>query len=45
MVIKNFEVILADDQWSRHIHHQLRYQVFCLETGYEDPAQFPDGEE
>ena len=45
MVSKNFEVVLADDQWSRHIHHQLRYQVFCLETGYEDPAQFPDGEE
>jgi N-acyl amino acid synthase of PEP-CTERM/exosortase system len=45
MVSENFEVILADDQWSRHIHHQLRYQVFCLETGYEDPAQFPDGEE
>lgn len=42
---KDFEVILADDQWSRRIHHQLRYQVFCLETGYEDPAQFPDGEE
>ena len=45
MVNENFEVIVADDQWSRHIHHQLRYQVFCLETGYEDPAQFPDGEE
>jgi N-acyl amino acid synthase of PEP-CTERM/exosortase system len=45
MMSKNFEVILANDQWSRHIHYQLRYQVFCLETGYEDPAQFPDGEE
>lgn len=45
MVNKNFEVILANDPWSRHIHYQLRYQVFCLETGYEDPAQFPDGEE
>ena len=45
MMSKNFEVILADDQWSRQIHYQLRYQVFCLETGYEDPAQFPDGEE
>jgi len=41
----NFEVILANDPASRQIHHQLRYQVFCLETGYEDPAQFPDGEE
>jgi len=45
MVSKTFEVVLADDQWSRHIHYQLRYQVFCLETGYEDPDQFPDGEE
>ncbi len=45
MASKNFDVILADDQWSRRIHYQLRYQVFCLETGYEDPAQFPDGEE
>jgi N-acyl amino acid synthase of PEP-CTERM/exosortase system len=45
MKSKNFEVILANDQWSRHIHYQLRYQVFCLETGYEDPARFPDGEE
>ena len=45
MVSKNFEVILANDPRSRHIHYQLRYQVFCLETGYEDPSQFPDGEE
>jgi N-acyl amino acid synthase of PEP-CTERM/exosortase system len=45
MAINNFDVILADDKWSRHIHHQLRYKVFCLETGYEDPAQFPDREE
>lgn len=41
----NFDVVLADDQWGRRIHYQLRYQVFCLETGYEDPGQFPDGEE
>ena len=45
MTSKNFEVVLANDQWSRRIHYQLRYQVFCLETGYEDPAQFPDEEE
>jgi len=45
MTLNNFEVILADDEWGRQIHYQLRYQVFCLETGYEDPAQFPDGEE
>lgn len=45
MTDKKFEVFLADDQWGRQIHHQLRYQVFCLETGYEDPTQFPNGEE
>ncbi len=45
MASQNFEVILADDQWSRQIHYQLRYQVYCLETGYEDPAHFPDGQE
>ena len=45
MTLNNFEVILADDEWGRQIHYQLRYQVFCFETGYEDPTQFPDGEE
>ena len=42
---EHFEVVLADDEHSRRIHYRLRYQVFCLETGYEDPARFPDGEE
>lgn len=41
----NFEVVLADDECSRRIHYQLRYQVFCLDTGYEDPLLFPNGEE
>lgn len=45
MADESFEVILANDEWSRRIHYQLRYQVFCLETGYEDPARFPDGQE
>ena len=40
-----FEVVLADDEWSRRLHYQLRYRVFCVETGYEDPAAFPEGEE
>lgn len=41
----HFDVVLADDECSRRIHYQLRYQVFCLDTGYEDPHCFPDGEE
>ena len=42
---EHFDVVLADDECSRRIHYQLRYQVFCLDTGYEDPGAFPDGEE
>lgn len=42
---EHFEVVLADDECSRRIHYQLRYQVFCLDTGYEDPSAFPDSEE
>lgn len=45
MVDNQFEVFLADDAWGRRIHYQLRYRVFCLETGYEDPSRYPDGEE
>lgn len=45
MFKESFEVVLADDEWSRRIHYQLRYQVFCVETGFEDPAYFPEGEE
>jgi N-acyl amino acid synthase of PEP-CTERM/exosortase system len=40
-----FEVILADDEYSRSIHYQLRYQVYCLEEGFEDQSHFSDGEE
>lgn len=42
---EQFDVVLADDETSQRIHYQLRYQVFCLDTGYEDPKCFPDGEE
>lgn len=38
-------VALADTPNSRSLHHQLRYQVYCQQLGYEDPARFPDGEE
>ncbi len=40
-----YELLVADEPRSRRIHHRLRYRVFCLETGYEDPGAFPDGEE
>jgi len=41
----HFETILADDDTSRRIHYQLRYQVYCKETEFEDPAHFPDRQE
>lgn len=40
-----FQTILADTDVARRAHYQLRYQVFCLETGFEDPDRYPDREE
>jgi N-acyl amino acid synthase of PEP-CTERM/exosortase system len=40
-----FEVVLADDEFSRSIHYQIRYQVYCLEEGFEDRGRFSDEEE
>ena len=38
----HFETFLADTAEARKIHYQLRYRVYCLETGYEDASAFPD---
>lgn len=40
-----YEVILADCPATRSIHRKIRYHVYCMERGYEDPAAFPNGEE
>ena len=40
-----FEVVLADNEYSRSIHYQLRYQVYCLEEGFEDQRHFSNEEE
>jgi N-acyl amino acid synthase of PEP-CTERM/exosortase system len=40
-----FEAYLADTAEGRSAHHRIRYQVFCLQRGYEDPANFPELEE
>lgn len=40
-----YEVLLADTRESLRDHFRLRYRVYCLETGYENPAQFPNREE
>ncbi len=37
--------VLADTEESKQIHYQLRYQVYCLEKGFEDTAKFEDGME
>jgi len=42
MFDKRYEVILADTAEARKIHYQLRYQVYCLEEGFEAHEKFPD---
>jgi N-acyl amino acid synthase of PEP-CTERM/exosortase system len=41
----DYETILADTTAGRRIHHQIRYRVFCEETGFEDSQAFPEQEE
>lgn len=36
-----FEVRLAKTDQERDMAFRLRYQVYCLEQGFEDPAKFP----
>jgi N-acyl amino acid synthase of PEP-CTERM/exosortase system len=45
MFDKHFETFLADSDAGREIHYRLRYQVYCIETGYEDPEGFRDEKE
>jgi N-acyl amino acid synthase of PEP-CTERM/exosortase system len=40
-----YEVILADSPATQSIHRKIRYHVYCVERGYEDPGAYPDGEE
>jgi N-acyl amino acid synthase of PEP-CTERM/exosortase system len=42
MFDNHFEVVLADTEWAKNIHYNLRYRVYCLERGYEDPQAYPD---
>lgn len=41
----HFEIFLADTKEGREIHHNIRYQVYCEELGYEDTTRFPDQQE
>ena len=38
-----FEVVLADTPELKKTVYQIRYEVYCLETGFEAPENFPDG--
>lgn len=40
-----YEVILADNETARRIHHQVRYKVYCLEEGFEEQSDFENNEE
>jgi N-acyl amino acid synthase of PEP-CTERM/exosortase system len=45
MYNKYFEVFLADTPEGKSINYRVRYQVYCLETGYENPNDFPEKKE
>jgi N-acyl amino acid synthase of PEP-CTERM/exosortase system len=45
MFDSDYEVYLADTAESRSLHHKVRYQVFCLERGFERPDEFRNHEE
>lgn len=45
MFDSHYQVILADTEAARVIHHKIRYHVYCLERRFENPAMFPRGEE
>jgi len=36
MFDERYEVVLADNETARQIHYKVRYQVYCLEEGFED---------
>ena len=37
-----FEAFLADNSIGKEIHYRIRYQVYCSETGWENPLAFAD---
>lgn len=39
----HYEVVLADNTAGRALHHRIRYLVYCVELGFEDHLQFPQG--
>lgn len=45
MFDEHFEAVLADCEEGKRVHYKIRYQVYCLEAGYEDYRAFSGGEE
>ena len=42
MFDNHFEAFLADTLEARETHYRLRYQVYCVDTSWEDRSAFPD---
>jgi len=40
MFDENFRVCFADTPFGVALHQRIRYQVFCLDKGFEDPSAF-----
>jgi N-acyl amino acid synthase of PEP-CTERM/exosortase system len=38
-----FDMVPATSDELKKEAYKLRYQVYCLETGFEDPSDYPDG--
>ncbi len=45
MFDETFRVCFADTQFGVALHQRIRYQVFCLDKGFEDPEAFSSAEE
>ena len=45
MFDETFRVCFADTQFGVALHQRIRYQVFCLDKGFEDPNAFSTTEE
>lgn len=40
---KYFRILSAESPAIQESWYRLRYQVYCIETGFEDAGEFPDG--
>mgnify|MGYP006302917315 CR=1 FL=1 len=45
MFDENFRVCFADTPFGVALHQRIRYQVFCLDRGFEDPGAFSTAQE